>query len=226
MKVLVVEDETPIAEALAYNLRQEGYLATTASTGEDGLRQASANQPDLVILDLMLPGIGGLEVCRMLRKKSSVPIIMLTAKAEETDRVVGLEIGADDYVVKPFSMRELMARVKSVLRRKHAGSSPDDRIEVADIVVDIRRHVATVGGKRVRLTRKEFGLLAHLAANPDQVFTRAAILDRVWGPQAFVEERTVDVHVRWLRQKIESDPSHPRRLVTVRGVGYKLSGEA
>lgn len=227
MKVLVVDDEQPIVEAVAYNLRKEGFDALTAGDAEQCLEIVRAERPDLIILDVMLPSASGFDVCRTLRKRSDVPIIMLTARAEETDRVVGLELGADDYVTKPFSMRELLARVRSVLRRR----SPDPPVEEPQIIrvggleIDHERYRVTVDGERVDLSPKEFQLLMLLASHPDKVFTRQALLDRVWGMDAYVEDRTVDVHIRWLREKVEKDPSNPRRLLTVRGVGYKFSSE-
>lgn len=224
VKVLVVEDERPMAEAVAYNLKKEGMQALIAGDAEEALRLFRAEQPGLIVLDLMLPSADGLEVCRRIRKVSDVPIIMLTARAEETDRVVGLEVGADDYVVKPFSMRELLARVKSLLRR--VGTQPvvreDLDVECGGIWLSPSRREVTVDGKPVSLSRLEFNLLLFLARHPDRVFDRATLLERVWGEDAFVGERTVDVHIRWLREKIEADPANPTRLLTVRGVGYKM----
>jgi phosphate regulon transcriptional regulator PhoB len=226
MKVLVVDDENPIVEAVAYNLRKEGFQALTASDAEQCLSIARAEKPDLIILDVMLPSASGFDVCRLLRKQNDVPIIMLTARAEETDRVVGLELGADDYITKPFSMRELMARVKSVLRRTHAGATPTDTVvTVGNLTVDPNRYEVTVGEKRIELSPKEFDLLRFMAAHPGQVFSRQSLLDRVWGADAYVEDRTVDVHIRWLREKIEVNASRPERLLTVRGVGYKFRAE-
>jgi DNA-binding response OmpR family regulator len=226
-KVLVVEDEVPIAEAVAYNLRKEGYQTLIATTGELGLSMARTTKPDLIILDIMLPGLGGFDVCRAMRRDSSVPIIMMTARAEVSERVRGLEIGADDYVSKPFDMSELLARVKTVLRRSsELQSAMPDKLTVGALDFDLKKHEARLNGKLLSLSRKEFGLLTLLAAYPGQVFSRTTILDRVWGPDAFVEEHTVNVHVRWIRMKIEDDPAHPKRLLTVRGVGYKLSEEA
>ncbi len=226
MKVLVVDDELPIVEAVAYNLRKEGYQTLTAGDADQCLDIARREKPDLILLDVMLPSASGFDVCRMLRKISSVPIIMLTARAEETDRVVGLELGADDYITKPFSMRELIARIKSVLRRS-AASEPErgeEPVESGNLRIDPTRYEVTVGDRRVELSPKEFDLLRFLAAHPDQVFSRQTLLDNVWGADAYVEDRTVDVHIRWLREKIETDPSQPQRLLTVRGVGYKLRG--
>jgi len=222
-KVLVVDDESPIVEAVAYSLRKEGFLTSTAADADECLEAARSYQPDLIILDVMLPSASGFDVCRELRSYSNVPIIMLTARADETDRVVGLEIGADDYIVKPFSMRELIARVKSILRR--AGVSPDapseQPIQDGDLTIDPGRFEVQLGARRIDLSPKEFELLRFLMSHPGHVFSRQALLDRVWGADAYVEDRTVDVHIRWLREKIEKLPSRPERLLTVRGVGYK-----
>lgn len=220
---MIVEDEIPIAEAVAFSLRKEGYKVLTAATGEDGLSLAQAKRPDLVILDLMLPGMSGYEICRQLREKSDLPILMLTARASEIDKVRGLDMGADDYVVKPFGMRELIARVRSVLRRKPAEHEIQGLFQVDGLCIDTGRHEATLNGKPLSLTPKEFGMLALLASHPGQVFARSTLLDRVWGVDAFVEEHTVNVHMRWLRMKVEEDPNHPKRLLTVRGIGYKLA---
>jgi phosphate regulon transcriptional regulator PhoB len=224
MKVLVVDDEMPIVEAVAYRLRQEGYETVTAGDADQCLDLARTQKPDLIILDVMLPSASGFDVCRLLRKQSGVPIIMLTARAEETDRVVGLELGADDYITKPFGMRELIARVKAILRRS-AATAPSpiaERVQLGDLIIDAERYEVKVRDRSVVLSPKEFELLRFLAGHPGRVFTRQALLDRVWGADAYVEDRTVDVHVRWLREKIETDPSHPERLLTVRGVGYKF----
>ncbi|MCW3051172.1 MAG: two component transcriptional regulator [Chthonomonadales bacterium] len=226
MKVLVVDDENPIVEAVAYNLRKEGFQALTASDAEQCLDIARSERPDLIILDVMLPSASGFDVCRMLRKQNDVPIIMLTARAEETDRVVGLELGADDYITKPFSMRELMARVKTVLRRTHVGTiTTDSIVKAGNLTVDPNRYEVTLGDKRIELSPKEFDLLRFMATHPGQVFSRQSLLDRVWGADAYVEDRTVDVHIRWLREKIEVNASRPERLLTVRGVGYKFRSE-
>ena len=182
MKVLVVDDENPIVEAVAYNLRKEGFQALTASDAEQCLDIARAEKPDLIILDVMLPSASGFDVCRLLRKQNDVPIIMLTARAEETDRVVGLELGADDYITKPFSMRELMARVKTVLRRTHTGAiSTESVVKVGNLTVDPNRYEVTLGEKRIDLSPKEFDLLRFMATHPGQVFSRQSLLDRVWG---------------------------------------------
>jgi len=226
MKVLVVDDEIPIVEAVVYNLQKEGFIALKAGDAEQCMDIVKTEKPDLIILDVMLPSASGFDICRWLRKTSTVPIIMLTARAGETDRVVGLELGADDYVTKPFSMRELMARVKTILRR----STPTDVsvievIRAGDLTIDSERYEVTVRGKRIDLSPKEFDLLRYLAGHPGQVFTRQILLDHVWGADAYVEDRTIDVHIRWLREKVEKEPSHPVRLLTVRGVGYKFNSE-
>lgn len=222
-RVLVVDDELPIVEAVAYSLRKEGFQTATAGDAEQCMAAVESYQPDLIVLDVMLPSASGFDVCRRIRKDSNVPIIMLTARADETDRVVGLEIGADDYIVKPFSMRELVARVKSILRRTgNAPDAPRDRpIQDGDLIVDPSRFEVRLGEKRIDFSPKEFDLLRFLLSHPGQVFTRQALLDRVWGADAYVEERTVDVHIRWLREKVETAPSRPERILTVRGVGYK-----
>ncbi|MCS6776232.1 MAG: response regulator [Chloroherpetonaceae bacterium] len=226
MKVLVVDDELPIVEAVSYNLKKEGYEVLTAGDAEQCLEVARRDAPDLVLLDVMLPSASGFDVCRMLRKQSNIPIIMLTARADETDRVVGLELGADDYVTKPFNMRELMARVKSVLRRTTAQDVhllAQTPIQSGNLLIDPARYEVRVNDRVVPMSPKEFELLRFLVTHPGQVFTRQVLLDRVWGAEAYVEERTVDVHVRWLREKIEANPSQPTRLVTIRGVGYKFN---
>lgn len=225
MKILVVDDEQPIVEAVAYNLKKEGFAVLTASDAEQCLELARKETPDLVILDVMLPSASGFDICRMLRKQGGLPIIMLTARADETDRVVGLELGADDYVTKPFNMRELMARVKSVLRRTSVQEiNSQNSLQSGNLSIDPNRYEVRMAGRLITLSPKEFELLKFLATHPGQVFTRQVLLDRVWGAEAYVEERTVDVHIRWLREKIEDNPSQPARLITVRGVGYKFSG--
>jgi DNA-binding response OmpR family regulator len=224
-KILVVEDEPTLSAALKYNLERDGYTVWAASDGEAGLASARKNRPDLVVLDIMLPGLDGLEVCRILRKETSVPVLMLTAKSEEIDKVVGLEIGADDYVTKPFSTRELLARIKALLRR--AETSPDDRTEVLSsgpIRVDQRRRQAFRDSDALALKPKEYDLLTFLMSNRGRAFTRDQLLNQIWGYDFVGDSRTVDVHVRWLREKIEDEPSKPVRLVTVRGVGYRFDG--
>lgn len=224
--MLVVDDEIPILDAVAYNLRKEGFQPLTAEDAEQCMRLAKSEKPELIILDVMLPSASGFDICKRIRSESHTPIIMLTARADETDRVVGLELGADDYVTKPFSMRELMARVKTVLRRSNAiTGNIEEVIDIGGIHIDSNRYEVSVNGDPVSLSPKEFDLLKFLARHHDQVFTRQSLLDSVWGPAAFVEDRTVDVHIRWLREKIEADPSQPRLLITVRGIGYKFCGE-
>jgi len=229
-KVLIVEDDRTLLEVLRYNLSKEGYEVLTAADGAAGLETARSTKPDLVILDVMLPKMDGYEVCRILRRETTVPIMMLTAKTEETDRVVGLEVGADDYVTKPFSMRELMARVRAMLRRAEmmkreavsAGDGPTRCFRVGEFEIDAARHKVSEGGAVVDLSRMEFALLEFLARNHGQVFSRDQLLEKVWGYDFAGDTRTVDVHVSWLRRKIEADPARPKHLVTVRGVGYKF----
>lgn len=222
--VLVIEDDRDIADAVAYALRQEGLQAVTAHDGRAGLQRFSDGRPDLVILDLMLPGLDGLSVFRAIRQKAQTPVIMLTAKGSEADRVVGLELGADDYVTKPFSMRELVARVRSVLRRASgAGNQDKEVVRAADVVVDRARRRVTVADREVELTPREFALLECLVRNAGRALTRQVLLEQAWQESEYIDPRTVDVHVRWVRQKIEEDPSSPRRLITVRGVGYRFA---
>lgn len=228
-KVIVVEDDPTLREALRYNLISEGYGVETAEDGITGLEAARKQDSDLVILDLMLPGISGLDICRSLRQAGSiVPILMLTARDTELDRVVGLEVGADDYITKPFSMRELLARAASMLRRidmdRNASIARDEPevLEFDGLIIDIGKRQVTVDGETVELRHREFDLLAYLAARPGRPFTRDALLSDVWGYDYLGDSRTVDVHIRWLRMKIEKDPSHPTRLVTSRGVGYRF----
>ena len=227
--ILIVEDEPNLLAALQYNLKQEGYTALTATDGDVGLRMATSLSPDLVILDVMLPRLDGFEVCRLLRRESGVPILMLTARGEEVDRVVGLELGADDYVTKPFSMRELLARVRNLLRRASSPLTSDfagrsEVIRSEDLTIDQISHSVTLGDKLLEMKPREFALLALLAANKGRAFTRNQILERLWGHDYIGDSRTVDVHVRWLREKIEFDPSKPRRIVTIRGLGYRFDG--
>lgn len=229
--ILIVEDDGTLRELLKYNLQKEGYSVLTAKDGGEALEMFDKNTPQLVILDIMLPVMNGTEVCRIIRGKSNTPIIMLTAKTEEIDRVVGLELGADDYVTKPFSMRELFARIKAVLRRSEAGKSFGDApaethevLKAGDISIDLIKHVVLNSGKEVELNPKEFELLALLLQNRGQVISREQILRKVWGYDFIGNDRTVDVHVRWIRQKLEADPENPVYLVTVRGYGYKFAG--
>ena len=221
-RILLVEDEESFSDPLSYLLRREGYDVSVAATGPAALEEFERAGADLVLLDLMLPGIPGTEVCRQLRTRSSVPVIMLTAKDSEIDKVVGLEIGADDYVTKPYSSRELLARVRAVLRR---GAEPEDlvqaTVEAGPVRMDVDRHVVTVDGRPVPLPLKEFELLEMLLRNAGRVLTRVQLIDRVWGSDYVGDTKTLDVHVKRLRAKIEPDPSNPRHLVTVRGLGYK-----
>lgn len=219
MRILLVEDEASIAEPLATGLRREGYEVEHAATGAAALEAQAA---DLVLLDLRLPDMDGLDVCRRLRASSSVPIIVVTARGEEADRVVGLELGADDYVTKPFSPRELAARVRSVLRRSRAGSLSTERLSFGDVELDAHTREVRRGGKEVRLTAKEFDLLWFLASHPRRVFGRDQLMSRVWGYEAALDTGTVTVHVRRIREKIEDDPSEPRHVQTVWGVGYRV----
>ena len=227
-KILVVEDDHNLLDTLKYNLHKEGYDVVAAIDGAEALDIARSERPDLIILDLMLPKLSGFEVCRILRKDMTTPILMLTAKAEEVDKVVGLEIGADDYMTKPFSLRELLARVRAILRRaKMAETKPSVEeilIKAGDIEVDIARHQVLKGKTVLELTPKEFDLLAFMVRNKGFVFNRDQLLEKVWGYDYAGDSRTVDVHIRWLRQKIEADPGNPERLITVRGAGYKLEG--
>ena len=222
--MLVVEDEAALASTLSYNLRKNGFNVVQAADGVAGLQAARRGNPDVIVLDLMLPKMDGIEVCRRLRADSDVPIIMLTAKGEEMDRVVGLEVGADDYLTKPFSMRELMARVRALLRRAgmRGGRQEASRITAGDLELDARGRTVLRHGQQVQLKPKEFDVLFFLAKNAGQVFTREQLLQQVWGYDFFGGSRTVDVHVRWLREKLEADPARPQHLLTVRGVGYKF----
>lgn len=231
-KVLIVEDEFTLQETLAYNLRRQGYDVETAVDGLAALEAARSGKPDLIVLDLMLPLLDGFEVCRILRQEMSVPILMLTARDEEIDRVIGLEMGADDYLTKPFSMRELLARVKALLRRVRLDHADVDvgavgtgkAIRAGNLVIDAKRREVRLDGKPLNVKPKEYDLLLFLARQRGRVLSRELILERVWGWDFSGGSRTVDVHVRWLREKIEPDPSQPVRIVTVRGVGYRFEG--
>ncbi len=223
-KILVVDDEPTLVATLKYNLEQESFEVFTASDGEAALAIAREHHPDLVVLDLMLPGLSGLDVCRILRKETNIPVIMLTAKGTEVDKVVGLEIGADDYVTKPFGMQELMARVRALLRRAGEAPRPSEAATAGDITLDLSRREAFRAGAAVHLKPKEFELLLYFIRHPGRVFTREQLLNDIWGYEFAGDTRTVDVHIRWLRQKIEDDPSAPIRLVTVRGTGYRFEG--
>jgi two-component system response regulator RegX3 len=218
-----VEDEDSISEPLAYMLRKEGFEVAVADDGPKGLAAFDRDGADLVLLDLMLPGLSGTEVCRELRTRSAVPVIMLTARDSVVDTVVGLELGADDYVTKPFSHRELVARIRAVLRRQSPATEDDSAaLEAGPVRMDVDRHLVTVGGTAVQLPLKEFDLLELLLRNAGRVLTRAQLIDRVWGSDYVGDTKTLDVHVKRLRTKIEPDPAHPQHLLTVRGLGYKL----
>jgi len=223
-RILVVEDEQSFSDALSYMLRKEGFEVAVAGNGPDGLTEFDKAGADLVLLDLMLPGLSGLEVCRQLRQRSEVPVIMLTAKDAEVDKVVGLEIGADDYVTKPFSARELLARIREVLRRR--GGEPEETataiLEAGPVRMDVDRHIVSVNGDAVALPLKEFELLEFLLRNSGRVLTRSQLIDRVWGSDYVGDTKTLDVHVKRLRAKIEPDPGRPQHLLTVRGLGYKF----
>lgn len=227
-RVLVVDDERVVTEVVERYLQREGYEVSLASDGAEALKLAQEWAPDLVVLDLMLPVIDGLEVCRRLRQDSQIPIIMLTARGEETDRVVGLELGADDYIVKPFSPRELVARVKSVLRRTSAGpaQAPGGTLRFGSLTVNPQTRDVTLQGTPVHLTAKEFDLLWFLASHPSQVFTREQLMNQVWDYTYAADPSTVTVHIRRLREKVEADPIKPRYVKTVWGVGYKFEGSA
>jgi DNA-binding response OmpR family regulator len=222
-RILVVEDDEGIRDTLKYNLLAAGFDVLEAADGNTGLRLARTGRPDLVLLDLMLPGMSGVELCRHLRKSSATPIIMVTAKDSEVDKIVGLEIGADDYITKPFSIREVLARVNAVLRRSRAEAAEraiPEREVIGSFVLDRAARQVLVGGKEVRLAAREFDLLSFLLANPGRVHSRDAILDRVWGSEFFGDRKTVDVHIRWLREKLADGA--PFQIVTVRGAGYRL----
>jgi DNA-binding response OmpR family regulator len=223
MKLLIVDDEPTILETVEAKFRREGYSTFTADSAEEGMRLFRRVKPDLIILDVMLPQRSGLELCRAIRKDASTPIIFISARADEADRVKGLEMGADDYVVKPFNLGELAARVKAILRRA-TGEPVRELVEKGNLRIDPRSHESWLDEKSISLSPKEFALLYFLARNSGQVFSRETLLDRVWGRDAFVNARTVDVHVRWLRTRIEPDANNPVRIVTVRGVGYKFVG--
>jgi len=224
-KILVVEDEQSLREPLVYLLQKEGYEVVEAEDGNVALTKFASTKPDLILLDLMLPGKSGNDVCREIRLDSNVPIIMLTAKDAEIDKVVGLEIGADDYVTKPYSARELLARIKAVLRR---GAEPkvaqdqDGLLEAGPVKMDLERHIVTVNGSKVSMPLKEFELLELLMENVNRVLTRGQIIDRVWGSNYFGDTKTLDVHIKRLRSKIEDDPARPNFILTVRGLGYKF----
>lgn len=226
-RILVVEDEESYRDPLAYQLRREGFDVVEAATGTEALEQYDAGGADIVLLDLMLPGLSGTEVCRELRQRGDVPVIMLTAKDSEIDKVVGLELGADDYVTKPYSFRELLARVRAVLRRKGGENGheavDDGTLEVGPVRMDVERHTVTVAGEVVPFPLKEFELLELLLRNAGRVLTRGQLIDRVWGTDYVGDTKTLDVHVKRIRSKIEPEPASPRFLLTVRGLGYKIA---
>ena len=224
-RILLVDDEASIQTLLTYPLRKDGYEVIGASTGQEALDRFGEGHFDLVVLDVMLPQVDGFDVCKKLRAKSSVPIIMLTAKAEELDKVLGLELGADDYITKPFSMREFRSRVKAVLRRAELarnGEGPEEPLVHGDLTVDFAKRIVSLRGEPVRLTYVEFEILAVLARSPGRVFSRSQLLERVWGDSAYRDPRTVDVHIRHLREKLERDAKEPEYIFTVRGVGYRF----
>ncbi|MCB9134270.1 MAG: response regulator transcription factor [Anaerolineales bacterium] len=231
-KILIVEDEPALLDTLEYNLNRQGYNPLTAQDGQTAVTMARSLQPDLIILDIMLPQLDGFEVCRMIRQEMSVPILMLTARDAEIDRVVGLEIGADDYLTKPFSMRELLARVKALLRRVRLdraeailpGSEEGEIYNFGNLRLDVTRHQVFLDNQVLLLKPKEFELLLYLARHKGQVLSRDALMEQVWGWNFSGGSRTVDVHMRWLREKLEINPAQPERLVTVRGVGYRFEG--
>jgi DNA-binding response OmpR family regulator len=223
--ILLIDDDALLRRSLAFNLEKAGYCVSTAATGEDGLAQARLDPPDLVLLDIGLPGMDGLDTLRGLQRQTEVPVIFLTARRRELDQVLGLELGADDYVTKPFDIDVLLARIKAVLRRATSASPPGPAtapLAVGDLTVDPAAHTVTVSGRTVELTPREFDLLHALAAEAGRVVSVDDLLARVWGAEYVGEPQVVYVHVRWLREKLEEDPSHPRRIVTVRGRGYKL----
>ncbi|WP_130864718.1 response regulator transcription factor [Acidipropionibacterium timonense] len=221
-RVLIIEDEESYREATAFMLRKEGFDVTEASNGNAGLAEFDRVGADIVLLDLMMPGMPGTEVCRQLRQRSAVGIIMVTARDSEIDKVVGLELGADDYVTKPFSHRELVARIRAVLRRGQDAEDVPDILEGAGVRMDVERHEVSVDGEPVKLALKEFELLEVLLRNVGRVMTRAQLIDRIWGADYVGDTKTLDVHVKRLRSKVEPDPSHPSHIITVRGLGYKF----
>jgi len=230
-KILVIEDEISLRETLAYNLEKQGYTVETSGDGIQGLQQARRMLPDLILLDVMLPGMDGFDICRTLRQEMDIPILMLTARVDEIDRVVGLELGADDYITKPFSMRELLARVKTRLRvlnlmREKIPPQPEEekRMVLGNLEINLERHEASLSGNVLALKPKEFELLVYLAQNVRRALSREHLLEHVWGWEYVGETRTVDVHIHWLREKIEPDPAQPSRIITVRGSGYRFEG--
>jgi len=226
--ILIVDDEADLVELVSYNLKKEGFTLDSASGGETALTKMRKDKYDLVILDLMLPGIQGIELCRILRndpKTAGLPIIMLTAKGEEVDRILGLEMGADDYITKPFSPRELVARVRAVLRRSTEKPLTEKILKIGELEIDRERYTVSIKGKPIKLSATEFKLLLFLAERKGKVFSRGQLLDAIWRDEAFVEPRTVDVHIRRLRSHIEEDPANPRYIKTMRGLGYLFDGK-
>lgn len=233
-RILIVEDEPALQDTLAYNLKKEGYIVETVGDGRAALEAARRLTPDLILLDVMLPGLDGFEVCRILRREMNMPVLMLTARTDEVDRVVGLEVGADDYISKPFSMRELLARVKAQLRRSRLlreelgkladVAAPQKVLTFDNLIINVTRREVTLDGEPISLKPKEYNLLLFLAQHRGRMLSRELILERVWGWEYIGDSRTVDVHMRWLRQKIEKDAASPERIVTVRGGGYRFEG--
>ncbi|HIJ60237.1 MAG TPA: response regulator transcription factor [Nitrospirae bacterium] len=230
-KILVIDDEKDIVEILSYNFKKEGFQVDTSFNGESALKKIKTNRYDLIILDLMLPGIQGLDICKMLRKEQAtadMPVIMITAKGEEVDKILGLEMGADDYITKPFSPREVVARAKAVLRRAEikvlgntsTNNAPKEPIKIKDMTIDREKYTVLIGDKSIKLSATEFRLLTYLAERPNKIYSRDHLLDAVWGNDVYVEPRTVDVHIRRVRTKIEEDPNNPIYIKTMRGVGY------
>ena len=222
-RVLIVEDDTVLLETLRYNLEREGFEVWTATDAESALKTFHAHLPDVILLDVMLPARSGFELCRLIRQHSQVPILFLTARTAEEDRVLGLEMGGDDYIVKPFSMRELMARIRAILRRAAPEPVPMKR-QFGELEIDLEARRVLRNGEEITLSPREFALLALLTSHPGRIFSRDELLNRIWGLNVFVSPRTVDVHIRWLRIKIEPDPEHPRYIHTVRGLGYRFDG--
>ncbi len=222
--ILIVDDEKTLVKALTFNLEKEGFQVESAYDGEEALQKIFSLKPDVVVLDLMLPEVDGFEVCRRVRKKLDVPIIMLTARSEDIDKVLGLELGADDYLTKPFNSRELVARIKAILRRStaHEEDSKKKQIQIGKLQIDLLQHRVRLEGREINLTSKEFALLSFLALNAGNVYSREQLLEQVWGYEYYGDVRTVDVHIRHLREKIEADPGKPEFIITVWGTGYKI----
>ncbi len=225
--VLVVEDDDSLQDVLTYNLKKRGYRVVQAFDGDRALELAREREPDLIVLDIMLPGLDGLEVCRIVRREMATPILILTARDQELDKVGGLELGADDYMTKPFSIRELIARVGALIRRREMDVGPreaETNIRVGDLELNLEARTAHAAGKSLDLRPKEYDLLAFMASHPGRAYTRNELLDEVWGTEYFGDPRTVDVHIRWIREKIEREPGSPRRIITIRGTGYRFEG--